>query len=158
MENGIEALKLAFSVLLFVIALTVAFTTYSQAKHTGDIVLRYSDREYFQELQDYNKGEYEDGARTVDKNTVIATIARCIKEKFTVKIIDGSKIYNFEYDTKTTEDIKKEFKKFINECEKTYFKETYVETVVGGKVYQGEDGTKLEENANEKLYITYEAQ
>ena len=163
MENGIEALKLAFAVLIFVIALTVAFSTYSQAKHTGDLVLKYSDREYFQELQELQEDEkefYKVGARIVDKSTVIATIARCIKEKFTVEIIeDGRNTYKFEYDTiKSPEEIKNEFNSFITECQKTRFKETYVETIVGGKVYQGGDGTKLEENTYEKLYITYEAQ
>ena len=48
MENGVQALMLAFAVLIFVIALSVTFTTFAQAKHTADVVLKYSDREYFQ--------------------------------------------------------------------------------------------------------------
>jgi len=159
MENGIQALMLAFAVLIFIIALSVSFTTFAGAKHTADIVLKYSDRDNFQTLQEYDNEKYKDGARIVGKDTVIATVARCIKEKFTVKIIDiDGETFNFEYDTVfSTNEIQEEFERFIKEGKGNEYKETYVETITSGKIYTGEDGTRLEENSGEKLYITYEA-
>lgn len=159
MENVSEALMLAFAVLIFVIALTVTFSTFAQAKHTADVVLMYSDRENFQTLKDYNKDDYYNGVRTVGKDTVIATVARCIKEKFTAKIIDlDGKVYNFEYDTVlSSSEIHDKFIDFIKNCKGNKFKETYVETIVSGKIYDGNDGTRLGVDSGEKLYITYEA-
>lgn len=45
MENAVDALKIAFGVLVFVIALTVAFALLSQAKATSDIMLFASDKQ-----------------------------------------------------------------------------------------------------------------
>ena len=47
MENVADALKMAGSVLLFVIGLTIAILAFSQAREAIDSVLRYSDREAF---------------------------------------------------------------------------------------------------------------
>ena len=44
MENVADALKMAGSVLLFVIGLTIAILAFSQAREEIDSVLRYSDR------------------------------------------------------------------------------------------------------------------
>ena len=92
MENATEALLMAFAVLIFVIALSVSFSTLAQAKSTADVVLFYSDRENFQTPVSYDKTDYEYGGRKVDVDTVISTIYRCSKEKFSVKIIILDKI------------------------------------------------------------------
>ena len=47
MENVVDALKMAGSVLLFVIGLSVAILAFSQAREAIDSVLKYSDRESF---------------------------------------------------------------------------------------------------------------
>lgn len=161
MENGVQALMLAFAVLIFVIALSVTFTTFAQAKHTADVVLKYSDREYFQNLKDYTASDYQEG-RIVNIDTVIATVARCSKEKFAVEVIDLNKNkYEFEYDTSTKENIQKQIVEFIKQftdgTKGKEFRETYVEVTTGGKTYLADDGTSLEENVGKKLYITYEA-
>lgn len=166
MENATEALLMAFAVLVFVIALSVTFSTLTQAKSTADVVLYYSDRENFQTLKDYKKEDYEDGGRTVGIDTVIATIARSTKEKFSVKIIGDGKSnteeYIFEYDaniynTSTIkEGVKKEYQEFLKNYNKDdKYIETYVEVTISGETYEGEDGTTLEENVGKKIYITY---
>lgn len=161
MENSTQALMLAFAVLIFVIALAVSFNTFAKAKQTADIVLKYSDRETFQTLKNYKASDYEEG-RTVNLDTVIATVARCSREKFSVKVIDlNNSIYNFEYDTTTKESINQQVAEFINEfsdgSKGRKFKETYVEVSTSGKTYFADDGTTLEENVGKKLYITYKA-
>lgn len=159
MENGAEALLMAFAVLIFIIALSVTLTTLSQAKSTADIVLFYSDRENFQTPLGADPDNASDGGRNVGVDTVIATIARCAKEKFSVKIIDGAgtdDVYNFEYDVQTEKDIKLEMQRFIEKHTGTTYRETYVEVTTSGTTISGEDGTQLEQNVGKKIYITYE--
>lgn len=155
MENATDALLIAFAVLIFIIALSVSLTTLAQAKTTADVVLFYSDRENFQTPLPNDSENFEDGGRTVGVDTVIATIARCAKEKFSVKIIEGNKEYKFEYDIQTEEEIKYEIEKFIKEHSGSSYRETYVEVTTSGTTYVGEDGTELEKDTGKKIYITY---
>lgn len=155
MENAANALLTAFAVLIFVVALSITFTSLSQAKTTADIVLFYSDRENFQKPLPSDPDDFENGGRLVGVDTVIATIARCSKEKFSVKIIDEEKEYKFEYDVQTEEEIKLEIERFIQEYTGSSYRETYVEVTTRGTTYLGEDGTQLEENVGKKIYITY---
>ncbi len=157
MENATDALLIGFAVLIFIIALSVTFNSLSQAKSTADIVLFYSDRENFQTSLKADEEERNDGGRTVEIDTVVATIARCSKEKFSVKIIDedNEDIYKFEYDVQTEEDIKKEIDRFIKEHTGASYRETYVEVTTSGTTITGEDGTQLEQNVGKKIYITY---
>lgn len=157
MENAADALLIAFAVLIFIIALSVALNSLAQAKSTADIVLFYSDRENFQTPLPSDSDNFGDGGRVVGVDTVIATISRCAKEKFSVKIIDGiNDIYKFEYDIQTEEEIKLEIERFISSDNKgTSYRETYVEVTTSGTTYLGEDGTQLEENVGKKIYITY---
>ena len=64
MENAVDALKIAFGILVFVIAITVSFTLFSQAKSTSDIVLYSSDKTNYYTYQDSNL-EPEVGIDTV---------------------------------------------------------------------------------------------
>lgn len=156
MENATDALLMAFAVLVFIIALSVTLTSLAQAKSTADIVLFYSDRENFQTPLVADPDNVNDGGRNVEVDTVIATIYRCAKEKFSVKIIDGSNTYKFEYDVQTEIDIKAEIENFIENHTGTKYRETYVEVTTSGTTYSGEDGTQLEEDVGKKIYITYE--
>lgn len=155
MENATDALLMAFAVLVFIIALSVTLTTLSQAKSTADIVLFYSDRENFQTPLKADPANASDGGRIVTEDTVIATIARCAKEKFSVKIIEDATIYNFEYDVQTEEEIRIQIDKFIEEHIGSQYRETYVEVTTSGTTIDGGDGTYLEQNVGKKIYITY---
>lgn len=166
MENATDALLMAFAVLIFVVALSVTFSSLAQAKSTADVILYYSDRENFQTPLKDDAQNIQNGGRTVGVDTVIATISRCIKEKFAVKIIgdknNNTNEYIFEYDaniynTSTIkEGIEEEYKKFLKNYNKDdKYIETYVEVTISGETYEGEDGTTLEENVGKKIYITY---
>lgn len=156
MENGADALLMAFAVLIFIIALSVTFSSLAQAKSTADIVLFYSDRENFQTPLKDDAENVSNGGRTVGVDTVIATIARCAKEKFSVKIIDGDTTYIFEYDVQTQEQIKKQIEDFIVKHNGESYRETYVEVTTSGTTITGDDGTSLEQNVGKKIYITYQ--
>ena len=53
MENATDALKIAGSVLLFVLALSVVIPLISQARETSDKIMSYVDRE-----TDYIEGNF----------------------------------------------------------------------------------------------------
>lgn len=161
MENGADALLIAFAVLIFIIALAVSLNILAQAKSTADIVLFYSDRENFQTPLKPDPDNASDGGRVVGVDTVIATIARCAKEKFSAKIIDGNNtndVYTFEYDVQTEGQIKEEIDRFMKNYKGTTYRETYVEITTSGTTHFGEDGTELEQDVGKKIYITYEKQ
>ena len=95
MESAVHALMMAFSVLIFVIGLTVAINMLSQVNNTAETFLYYADRSNF-----YDNIELEttDTTRKVDFDTIIPTLYRYYKENFCVKIcdVDGSLIQIFD--------------------------------------------------------------
>ena len=91
-ENVTDALKIAGSVLLFVIGLSIAFFYFSQARQSIDTVLYYSDREsmvienderfyYIYDDSDENKNKT---SRFVGKETIIPSLYRAYKENFKI--------------------------------------------------------------------------
>lgn len=88
-ENIADALKIAGSVLLFVIGLSVAFLAFSQARESVDAIVNYSDREYFT-IENNSRFYYlADSSglgtnRYVGIETVIPTIYRVYKENFKI--------------------------------------------------------------------------
>lgn len=88
-ENIADALKIAGSVLLFVIGLSVAFLAFSQARESVDAIVNYSDREYFTIENDSRFYYLADSSglgtnRYVGIETVIPTIYRAYKENFKI--------------------------------------------------------------------------
>ena len=73
MENAVDALKIAFGVLVFVIAITVSFMLFSQAKSTSDIVLYSSDK------TNYYTYENDKLESIVGIDTVISELNRCYR-------------------------------------------------------------------------------
>lgn len=155
MENATDALLIAFAIIIFVVALAVSFTSLNKAKTTADIVLFFSDRENFQIPLKNDADNYIDGGRTVGDDVVISTIARCIKEKFSVKIIEDTITYKFEYDVQTKQEIEAEINRFINNHRGKKYRETYVEATTSGTTYFGDDDSQIEENVGKKIYITF---
>ncbi len=156
MENGVEALLMAFAVLIFVIALTLSFTTLAQAKSTADTVLFLSDRENFQSYVKADTDEKYDGGRTVEADTVIATLSRCIKENYAVIITENSSKEVFDYAIENKDNLKEHINEFVkNHLDSTNkYRETYIEVTLNGNVYEA-DGIKLEEDVGKKIYILY---
>ena len=88
-DNVADALKMAAAVLVFVVALTIAISSFSEARMTAQTILDYSDREY-----DYTYVE-ESGSeqRTVGAESIIPVIYRSFKENY--------KIYFYKDDART---------------------------------------------------------
>lgn len=80
MENIADALKMAVAVLIFVIALGISISSFSQAKQTAQTLLDYTDREYDM-LYVSNVTNTE---RVVGIETIIPTIYRAYKENYKV--------------------------------------------------------------------------
>lgn len=100
MENAVDALKLAFAVLVFVIALTLTFSIVGQARATSDIILALNDKtnyyEYVEENEVNAKNKGKD--RIVGFDTILPTIYRYAKEQYAVTILDtdGTPIVRYD--------------------------------------------------------------
>lgn len=162
MENATDALKIAFAIFVFVIAITLTFSLISQAKSTSDYVLSYSDRTNF-----YEHSDSKDKNRIVSVTEVISNLYRYYKESLCVTVVlEGEPPYKFDLSNSysTTAQIEEELSEFITDTLlKDYsdatFKEEFAEVPVSGIYETGEDGTQITlSSGGKKLYITYTAQ
>lgn len=89
MDDAVQALTMAFAVLVFVIALSISMMLINQARHASDVLTQYSDlTAFYDNIQlDDNEGITET-ERIVGLDTVIPTLYRYYKENFCVKIYD----------------------------------------------------------------------
>lgn len=94
MENAVDALKMAFATLSFVIALSIAFMMFSQAREVSNIVVAHTDRDYYAKWVSANENNKE--GRTVGVETIIPTLYRYYKEKFSVRISSRGGIERFD--------------------------------------------------------------
>ena len=92
MENSAEALKFAFAIFVFILALTTVFMVISQAKSTSDTVLYYADRSNFQQT-------YHNGSNIVGVDDLISTLLRYYKESLSVTIKDTTGTIVAVFDT-----------------------------------------------------------
>lgn len=164
MENAVDALKIAFGVLVFVIALTVAFALLSQAKATSDIMLFASDKTNY---YTYSKDADDAEGRIVGADVVISSLYRYYKESVVVRVYDstGKKIGDFNTETDEGLSQKKRKKKvndWIKENSNTLkgqFLETFDEVKKGGKYIVEDDGSELTvQSGQTSIYITYTKQ
>ena len=113
-DNIADALKMAGSVLLFVIGLSIAFLSFSQARESIDIVLSYSDRETLSidgDSRFYYLSNKNDTSRYVGKETIIPAIYRAYKENYKIvfKFSDTYYLFiNSEYEYDSTIDLSKQ--------------------------------------------------
>ena len=167
MENAADALKIAFVMFIFAIAITTTFSLISQAKSTADTVLYQSDETNF-----YEHTETSDlGNREVSVTEIIPMLYRYYEESIgvTIKLKNGE---TYTFDLKNNESILLEDKvkltseadreanlaKFIQEKlpKNAKFKEEFVEIPISGVYEYGSDGAELVlTSGGKKIYITY---
>ena len=100
MENAVDALKIGFAVLVFVMALSLTMFMFTQARETADAVLHSSD---VTEFIEYQKVEDESSSeRIVGLETIIPTLYKYYKENYTVIFRTSSGGFLELYETKTT--------------------------------------------------------
>lgn len=87
MENSSKALELAFAVMVFVMALTVAMTMFTKAREASEAVLKASDQtQYYSYINADSKSEF----RIVSFETIVPTLYKYDKERYKVTFKKGS--------------------------------------------------------------------
>lgn len=85
MENAVEAMKMAFGMIVFVIALSASMYLLNTATSTSKVLLYYADETNY--LDNININENSNiTKRTVTVDTIIPTLYRYYKENFAVQI------------------------------------------------------------------------
>lgn len=97
MENAVDALKMAFAVIVFVMALSISINMFSNARETADVVLHSSDITEYMQYQEAAQGTE---SRIVGLETVIPTLYKYYKENYTVIFKDANGDYMCIYTTK----------------------------------------------------------
>lgn len=98
MENAVEALKMAFAVMMFVMALTLSISSFSQARSAASSIINMSDRE-----TEYTYVEpSENLTRTVGIETVVSTMYRAFEENLEIFFIDEDEKPIIIYEKKDT--------------------------------------------------------
>ena len=161
MENAVDALKIAFGVLVFVIALTVAFALLSQAKATSDIMLFASDKTNYYTYSD----EPNQQGRIVGADVVISSLYRYYKESVVVRIVEGDNTTEFNTETDgglSQKERKKRVNEWINDNKNNLtgtFLETFDEVKKSGEYIVEDDGSELTvQSGQTSIYITYTKQ
>lgn len=141
MENIADALKMAGSVLLFIMALSIAVLTFSKTRETIDVVLKYSDRESLTIEGDsrfYYLANANDTRRYVGRETIIPTLYRAFKESYKI-------IFEFPDDYFLYKDYNSEEGYNIFDLEKLGLSKDSAEQFLNGVLY---GFTKNEEKTN----------
>lgn len=161
MENAVDALKIAAAVLVFVIALTIAFALLSQAKATSDIMLFASDKTNYYTYSD----EPNEQGRIVGADVVISSLYRYYKESVVVRIVDGNNTEEFNTETDgglSQRERKKRVNEWINDNKNNLtgtFLETFDEVKKSGEYIVEDDGSELTiQSGQTSIYITYTKQ
>lgn len=84
MENATEALKMAFGIMMFVLALSLAISSFSSATHGVDSIVTLRDRE----TQYTYVTPASNSNRIVGVETVVPTLYKAYKENFRVQFLD----------------------------------------------------------------------
>lgn len=167
MENAVDALKIAAAVLVFVIAITIAFALLSQAKSTSDIILFSSDKTNY---YDYSKDANDPIGRIVGTDVVISSLYRYYKESIVVRIYrsDGTLIeFNTKKDGLGSQKARKEFVNAWIDSEiesgilsrDNEFLETFDEVKESGQYIKEDDGSEITiQSGQTSIWITYTQQ
>ena len=94
MENASQALIIAFSIIIFVIALTISISMFSMARATSDFVIFKSDKTNYYEYNRVNETSKRN-ARVVSMEAIVPTLYRYYKENYRVEFvgIDSHPLY-----------------------------------------------------------------
>ena len=98
MENAVDALKIAFAVIVFSMALSLTVYMFSEARETADAVLHSSD---ITEFIQYEEADYDGDTRLVGLETIVPTLYKYYKENYTV-VFRNSTGYMTLYETNMT--------------------------------------------------------
>ena len=140
MENAVEALKIAFAVMMFVMALTLSISSFSQASSAVTSLISMNDRE-----NEYTYVEpAKDLTRTVGIETVVSSMYRALEQNIEIYFKDSSGnliplFYKTQidipgYKAKDTTDADSEIYSIDFSNETPEYKEMYLDIILGGNV------------------------
>lgn len=158
MENAANALKIAFAIIMLVLAITATFSIISQAKETADAVFFASDETNFYDMSSMTKYNNSDEI-VVSKDTVISTLYRLYDESLCVTVIEDGSTTSFNSDKyKSKKEAYKAISKYCkDDMSGNTFSETYQEIKTSGTYQYADDGSELTLTpGGTKIYITYE--
>lgn len=158
MQNAVDALKISFAVFVFIIALSITFSSVSQVKQTSDLIVYHIDKTNFYDNLKPSEQETENGGRTVKIDTIISNLYRIPKESFEVSVIINGRTYNFGLNSMTTTELIRAVENFKSvNIDKDYdFIETFSEVTYTGKYLTADDGSGITITPGiKKIYITY---
>lgn len=98
MENAVDALKIAFAVFVFIIALSLTMYMFSRARETADIVLHSSDVTEYMQYEEITSDTA--GNRIVGIESIIPTLYKYTKENYTVVFRNANGSFMKLYETK----------------------------------------------------------
>lgn len=156
MENVTNSLKIAFAIIMLVLAITLTFSIISQAKATADTVFFAYDETNF-----YDMSGIKTGDRVVKKDTVISTLYRLYDESLCIKIENANSEINGEYDSEDYRTRKEADEKISEVCQEILkldknFSERYQEIKKSGEYVYADDGSEITLTpGGTKIYITY---
>lgn len=100
MENAVDAIKIGFALLVFAIAITLAFSVIGQARIASDAVFASNDKTAFYDYVTENEYNVKEN-RIVGFETILPTIHRYAKEQYAVTIFNTDGIPIVRYDLYT---------------------------------------------------------
>ena len=154
MENVADALKMAADVLVFVMALGISISSFSQAKQTAQIIVEFNDREYSETQYAEDVGQTD---RIVGVESIIPTIWRAFNENIRVVFYENDngspdnsepmQLYNlYNKDKKTWETVNYIDLKKLTIGSEGYVRNNFIMTLLYGDKAKltNEDGSRLE--------------
>lgn len=181
MENGVEALKIASGMLIFVLTITIAISAFTTSAQALNRIFAMRDSEEYVTVTDENGEEYylnfirfdelEGGTRKVGVETIIPTIYRAYKENYAIYFYnsDGTELI-IDEDTEVNyidlqQEVHASAEDAINHINKILYEdglyqdlkdETFIEKL--GEYYMDDasgETTTAEVNKTKKRVITY---
>lgn len=159
MENAADALKIAFAIFVFVLAITITFSVISHAKSTADVVLYYSDKTNFYD----HTASSSNSNRQVSVTEVISTLYRYYKESISVTVdlgAEGVTTFDLSNSSSSITQIENNLKIYIANLLTSHgeskFTEEFVEVPISGIYETGDDDTQITlSSGGKKVYVTY---
>lgn len=146
MENAVEALKIAFAVMMFVVALSLSISSLSIANSAVDAIINLNDRE-----TEYTYVEPTSSNRTVGVETVVTSMYKAYQESFDIHFYKSNGEPLIIYDSKDGVGIN-----YINGSEVFANSQEAIEhlnQILGAGLYESLSSKKFEEKLGE-YYIT----
>lgn len=150
MENASDALKMAFAVFVFIIALSIVFSLLTKIKETADMVLFHTDKTNYYE---WETGTLDNG-RVVGEDTIISSLYKQQKELTYISIKGNTQ--DIEFKPSDLQQARIEYiQQNLNTGNTTYL-ENITEITTGGEYMVGEDGIKITITpGTTRTYVTY---